>query len=296
MSRLKTVLAGVDFGGAGSDAAMWTAMYLNPDRVVLGHVVRPPRAPSFLGLQPEADDQLEETLLEGARHRIAALANELSTDLGASFEGITRAGASIAGTLNDLAEEVDADMIALGPHDRRKGGWNPLGTIPFRVLHEAKRPTLIARGAISKAPGRVLAAIDDSAVSAHVLDWLGWTTDELDAEGIVLHVIDYPVRDFSRRIGRPSGRISRETEIEEQASQWLRERLVDAGLGETCDVRVSLGETELEILAAVRRLDIDLLIMGTRGAGAVGRFFLGSVAQAVASKAACPVLLLPAES
>lgn len=296
MSRLKTILAGVDFGGAGSDAAMWSAMYLNPDRVVLGHVVRAPRSPSFLGLKPEADEELAETLLEGGRHRVAALASELAEDLGVPFEGIARAGDSIAGTLDELADEIDADMIALGPHDRRKGGWNPLGTIPFRVLHEAKRPTLIARGSISREPERVLAAVDDSAISAHVLDWLGWATGELDAEGIVLHVIDYPVRDFSRRIDRPTGRMPRETELEEQASEWLRERLVDAGLGESCDVRVALGETELEILAAIRRLDIDLLIMGTRGAGAVGRFFLGSVAQAVASKAACPVLLLPAES
>lgn len=296
MGRLQTVLAGVDFGGAGSDAAMWSAMYLDPNRVVLGHVVRPPRAPSFLGLQPDTDEQLEETLLTGARQRIGALADELSSDLGIPFEGIARAGDSIADTLEDLADEVDADLIALGPHDRRKGGWNPLGTIPFRVLHRAKRPTLVARGGIGRAPERVLAAIDDSAISAHVLDWLRWTTDELDAEGMALHVIDYPVRDFSRRIDRPTGRMPRETELEEQASDWLRERLDDFGLGESCDVRVALGETELEILAAVRRFDIDLLIMGTRGAGAVGRFFLGSVAQAVASKASCPVLLLPAES
>ncbi|MFW6084186.1 MAG: universal stress protein [Gemmatimonadota bacterium] len=166
MNRLNTILAGVDFGGAGSDAAMWSAMYLDPGRVVLGHVVRPPRAPSFLGLQPDTDEQVEETLLAGARQRVTALADELSEDLGVPFDGIARVGGSVAGALDELAEEVDADLIALGPHDRRKGGWNPLGTIPFRVLHEAKRPTLIARGSISREPRRVLAAIDDSAVSA----------------------------------------------------------------------------------------------------------------------------------
>ena len=295
MNRLGTVLAGIDFGGAGSDAAMWAAIHLHPQKVVLGHVVAVPRLPSFLGRPPGGDLQLEETLVTGARSRLEALARELGEDVGGRFTSDVRVGGGVAEALEEMAEEVDADLSALGPHDRRKGGWNPLGTIPSRVLHEAKRPTLIARGALGTAPKRVLAAIDESAVSAHVLDWLRWTSEQLGADPIAIHVIDYPVREFARNIEPPGKRGRGELEIEEQASEWLRGRLTEAGLPEGCQVHVALGEPEMEILAAARRLEADLLILGTRGAGALGRFFLGTVAQAVARKAACPVLLLPLE-
>lgn len=103
----------------------------------------------------------------------------------------------------------------------------------------------------------------------------------------------YPLRDFARYITQPADDDT--TRFEEQAGEWLWRQLTEAGLDESNDVRVALGEPEVEILAAARRLDAELSIMGTRGAGAIGRFLLGTVAQAVARKAACPVLLLPAK-
>lgn len=293
MNGPRTVLAGIDFGGAGSDAAMWATLHLKPENVVLGHVVNAPRLSSFLALQSGTEELVKTRLVEDAENRIAVLARELTADTGVPCEGDVRIGADIAVTLDEMAEAHDAELIALGPHDRRKGGWNPLGTIPARVLRGSRRPTLVVRGAFGEAPRRVLAAVDDSAVSAHVLDWLAWTTGELGAAGAALHVIDYPLRDFARYIGQPSGHDP--TRFEEQASDWLRQRLTGAGLDESFDVRVAIGDPEVEILAAARRLDAGLLIMGTRGAGAIGRFLLGTVAQAVARRSACPVLLLPAQ-
>lgn len=293
MNGPRTILGGIDFGGAGTDAAMWAAMHLGPDRVVLGHVVTVPRLSSFLSLQSGTEELIKTKLVEDAQARIDGLARELTEDVGLPFETDVRVGVDVAATLDEMADDHDADLIALGPHDRRKGGWNPLGTIPSRLLRATKRPTLIVRGAFGEAPRRVLAAIDDSAVAAHLLDWLAWTTAKLGADGTALHVIDYPLRDFARYITRPAGDDA--TRFEEQAGEWLRKQLADAGLDESYDVRVTLGEPEVEILAAARRLDAGLLIMGTRGAGAIGRFLLGTVAQAVARKAACPVLLLPAK-
>lgn len=290
MNGPRTVLAGIDFGGAGADAAIWAAMHLGPDRVILGHVVNFPPLSSFLAVQSGTEDLIRTKLMEDAQTRIEALARELTADVAVLLEGDVRLGVDIAATLAEMADENDADLIALGPHDRRKGGWNLLGTIPSRVLRSTKRPTLIVRGAHGDAPRRVLAAVDDSEVSAHVLDWLAWTTDTLGAEGTALHVVDYPLRDF---IPQPADHDA--SRFEEQADGWLRQRLTEAGLDDSCDARVAVGEPEVEILAAARRLRTDLLIMGTRGAGALGRFLLGTVAQSVAGKSSCPVLLVPAK-
>jgi nucleotide-binding universal stress UspA family protein len=51
------------------------------------------------------------------------------------------------------------------------------------------------------------------------------------------------------------------------------------------------GKPAVEILQAADEEAPDLIVLGSRGLGAVARFFLGSVAERVARHAACPVLI-----
>ena len=46
------------------------------------------------------------------------------------------------------------------------------------------------------------------------------------------------------------------------------------------------------ILQAARAEKADLIVMGTRGLGALGSLFLGSQSQRVVAEAPCPVLLV----
>lgn len=55
------------------------------------------------------------------------------------------------------------------------------------------------------------------------------------------------------------------------------------------DVRV--GSPAEEIVTLSREVDADLIVVGTHGFGGVRRLLLGSVADAVARHAACPVLI-----
>ncbi len=56
---------------------------------------------------------------------------------------------------------------------------------------------------------------------------------------------------------------------------------------------VSEGGTMEEILKAVEREDIDLIVMGTRGAKAKRDVFMGSTAKNVIQLAVCPVVAIP---
>jgi nucleotide-binding universal stress UspA family protein len=67
------------------------------------------------------------------------------------------------------------------------------------------------------------------------------------------------------------------------------EILKETGLAITTEV--VRGHPAEEILRAAERQPPDLLALGSRGLGDVGRFLLGSVAERVARHAACPVLL-----
>lgn len=63
------------------------------------------------------------------------------------------------------------------------------------------------------------------------------------------------------------------------------------GTGPAIETEVWRGHAAEGILRAASEQPPDLLVLGSRGLGAVGRFFLGSVAERVARHASCPVLV-----
>jgi nucleotide-binding universal stress UspA family protein len=56
---------------------------------------------------------------------------------------------------------------------------------------------------------------------------------------------------------------------------------------------VSAADAHREILLQAERLDSDLIVLGTHGGSGFERFFLGSTAEKVLRKAACPVMTVP---
>jgi nucleotide-binding universal stress UspA family protein len=59
---------------------------------------------------------------------------------------------------------------------------------------------------------------------------------------------------------------------------------------------VTEGDAAASILQAAKETSCDLIVMGTHGRTGIGRMALGSVAEQVVRKAACPVLLAKAEA
>jgi nucleotide-binding universal stress UspA family protein len=68
--------------------------------------------------------------------------------------------------------------------------------------------------------------------------------------------------------------------------------LAEAGLADA-ETLSPLGDPIDGLLAAAKDADADLLVVGTHGRGAAGRFIAGSVSVGVARKAPCDVLVVP---
>jgi hypothetical protein len=56
--------------------------------------------------------------------------------------------------------------------------------------------------------------------------------------------------------------------------------------------RLREGDPAEEIVALAEGLDADLVVVGSRGSGLVGRLITGSVSEAVVRRAPCPVLVV----
>ena len=68
-----------------------------------------------------------------------------------------------------------------------------------------------------------------------------------------------------------------------------------SGLGSIPVTSVSVGRPFSEIIAYAREHDIDIIVIGTHGRGAIAHMLLGSTTEKVVRKAPCPVLTVRAE-
>ncbi len=290
MSGLGCVVAAVDFTGDGLEGARWAARHLAPERLVLLHSVHLPEPPGFLKGLFGDEEQVALSAQAGARARLEEFARQLERETSVPVEARIRTGEP-AEQIAAVAGAVDAELVVIGPHARCKGRWHPLGSTAERVIHDARVPTLLTTGGLRQ-PERILAAVDDSAVAAGLLEWLGRLVAITGAEATVVHVIDTSLEMTYRAILAPRAP-GRETELERKGTAWLEGRLREAGFEDEVTARVVLGEPGLEILVASERFQADLILMGTHGAGAATRFLAGGVARMVMRGARCPVLLLP---
>jgi nucleotide-binding universal stress UspA family protein len=213
-------------------------------------------------------------------------------ELLAGIESQTRvvAGDSPAEGLQRAAAESGASILVLGRSHRGR-----LGSVAENLFHGAPCAVAIAPPAYAdKAPAslQVIAAAYDASAESRAA--LRQAADLAKAVGAAVHVISVPLSPEYVWAGsdRPYsvhlfGEIPGErTQHELDTAVELLAREVSA----TGEVR--LGPPAKAISEACET-GVDLLVMGSRGYGAVRRVLLGSVSGKVIHSAPCPVLVVP---
>jgi nucleotide-binding universal stress UspA family protein len=122
---------------------------------------------------------------------------------------------------------------------------------------------------------------------------LAWTFGE---KLVLLHVAQ-PEPEF---VGFDPGP---DTVRDQMAAQFHREHQKIQSEGDdldACGLEVETlcvqGATAETILDHAKRLNADMILMGTHGHGAMHHMLTGSVCQATIKKATCPVLLVPSRA
>jgi nucleotide-binding universal stress UspA family protein len=133
---------------------------------------------------------------------------------------------------------------------------------------------------------QILVAVDESRQA-------GWATDLAirlarahDARLILLHVVFIPPLQPELGYIEPADREN----CFLQAERLLERTEARVPAGVRVENVLREGEAANEICKAAELFGADLILMGTHGRSAIGRMILGSVANAVVRKAACPVL------
>jgi nucleotide-binding universal stress UspA family protein len=286
-------------GSPASDAAVYWVRSIAPalpNEISLVRVYWPPEEANRYGIQPawvgdEANPELVGLLERDVRHHTAALAGAYDPPL--RFRISSRhTGESL---VND-AREMGADALVLGLPKRGWTGWGD--SAPGPLLRTASLPVFCIPESARPEPRRVprlrslLIASDLSKRSASaVLQGYGLLPGGGRVELCHVH---------ERSPSSPTGDLPLRSALATREREEVEERVraqcpaESAEYGIVTRVHVLEGTTAAEaILQAAERLEVDAVVLGSRGRTGLARAVLGSVAETVARQSPRPVFIVP---
>ncbi len=198
----------------------------------------------------------------------------------------------VAPTIAATAEEIGADLLVIGPNERRNLRAHVIGSTADRLLRTAAIPTLVVRGPVSGAYSNALVAVDFSLASLAAVHALMDLCPGVRMQ--LAHITDMPL-EFEAALLRVGTTRTDITQHYRALKAEGRRRLDElaADLPEEVHPRVFVGDPAAALVRLSRTRGVDLLAMGTRGLDSLRAHILGSVAQKVIRDAACDVLVVP---
>jgi nucleotide-binding universal stress UspA family protein len=181
----------------------------------------------------------------------------------------------------------DQEMIVVGASSHRGASAFWLGSTPRAVVRHAHCPVVVVRGVSGRGgPDRVVVGVDGSDTAKRATRW---AASEADLHGVTLHIVhawEYPyvLVTTQESQARDLTRIAAANVLDE-ALELAREVCGAAVTGELVEGGPASG-----LLGALR--DGDLLVLGSRGRGAMRAGMFGSSVNSVLDDAAVPVAVL----
>jgi nucleotide-binding universal stress UspA family protein len=208
------------------------------------------------------------------------------------------AGADAALALQTTARERGSELLVLGSSHRGPVGRVLVGSVTEQTLHGAPCPVAVApvgfqRTSPTPPLARIAVGYDVAHPSLQALGAAAALASQTGAELQLIAVADTA----AARAGGASAAMSYPAIVKarlDEAHACLARALgaLPAGIAAAGVVRDGIASEELlEVTHSV-----DLLVLGSRGRGPLGRLLLGSVCDTLVRAAACPVLVVPPAS
>ena len=278
------VVIGVDGSKYGRWAAGWASRLpvSKPVRVTAVHAVdlmylKAPFMHQYAVIGNEPFLRAEVRRIEDLSKRVVRDTRAMLSALRLTGKVICQKG-SAAATIVKHARA--GELIIIGSRGLDAMDRLLLGSVSTQIVLHAPCSVLIVKEA-PRPVHRLVVAVDGSAASEKTIRFVlqdllpRWQLR--NTEIVLVHVmplLKYPeVKEAGRRLFKR-----------------YADKLVKAGFTVTEAPR--LGRPADEIIAVAKQKQADLIVMGAKGLGAVGRFFLGSVSIKVAQHSSCSVLVV----
>jgi nucleotide-binding universal stress UspA family protein len=199
------------------------------------------------------------------------------------------------------ARASNPDLIVTGSHGRSGLKRLVLGSVTEKLVRQAPCPVMVAPARVAEAAAaavhfkHILCAVDFSNVSLAALTYAMSLAEEADACLTVVHVLETPPELLvpSSRQGIDVDEVRAEAEAD--TLRRLRALIPDSVRTYcTVETAVAEGKASRQILKLADERQIELIVMGVQGRGAIDLLTFGSHTQEVIRGAVCPVLTIRA--
>lgn len=281
------VLVGIDGGAQQADAlSLGTQLAgIDPEQLTVATVYAWSKWSESLG------NAYELTIREEA-HAILAEAQEQLGDVRADTRAIPDLSPPRA--LQRLAGELAADVIVVGSCGRGPLGRAMFGGVGDRVATGAPCAVAVApRGYHDRDSGAVRkigVAFDGSEDAKVALTWAVKLASRVDAEVRLLGVVEPTSAGIY-----PAAAAYGYAYLVEELTRSTRSALEEAAATIPAERRPSTRVLEGPVARALADAgeELDLLVIGSRGYGPLGRLFMGSTSRHLAHVAHVPVVVVP---
>ena len=143
-------------------------------------------------------------------------------------------------------------------------------------------------------PTTILLATDGSDEAKQATQAATELSRETGSEVHLVYVLPTPAQLIGHRLYSDEMRESLIGGAERDAETFLKEQAEKIGSdgGKVADTHLRSGDPDKEILRAAEALGAGLIVIGSRGLGAIPRMLIGSVSDSVVRHAHCPVLVV----
>jgi nucleotide-binding universal stress UspA family protein len=196
---------------------------------------------------------------------------------------------SPARVLTHIAEQENFDLIAIGPCQPGIVGRILLGSVGNGLTHGAAAPVVVATRGFDKhrrhTIGEIAVAWDGSPEAGEAI-----AHAEVIArrEGARIRLVTVAIRATMF-----PGVIGWEPVVPKTPREVLDEGIASVAPDIPVEGRLIDGGSIPAAIAGECRTGVDLIVVGSRGYGALGRVLVGSVATGLLHRARCPVLTVP---
>jgi nucleotide-binding universal stress UspA family protein len=143
-------------------------------------------------------------------------------------------------------------------------------------------------------PTTILLATDGSDEGKLATQAAAELSRDTGSEVHVVYVLPSPAQLIGHHLYPDDVRESLIGGAERDAETFLKEQAerVGSGGGKVAETHLRSGDPDKEILRTAEGLGVGLIVVGSRGLGAVSRALMGSVSDSVVKHAHCPVLVI----
>jgi nucleotide-binding universal stress UspA family protein len=140
----------------------------------------------------------------------------------------------------------------------------------------------------------VVAGVDGSELSGAVIRVAQRLAERLELRLVLLHVA--PPTEAPGVSAAVAGQQRLHEEELRDAQKLLDDLALEAGLGADVRRRTEIGQAADAIVAACADENAELVVVGSRGRGGLRAALLGSVSASVASRVACPCVVVSSKA